>query len=115
MTEQRKNPYEVIYSRYATEKTTVLENLKNSESNKCVARCESPKYVFLVDKFANKTEIAKAVQSIYSEENIKVLAVNTITVKAKPKARRGKYRAGKTKAVKKAIVTLEKGDSLDNV
>jgi large subunit ribosomal protein L23 len=108
-----KNPFSVILSRYATEKSTVLEGLKDSESNKSVKRCELPKYVFIVDKTANKIEIASAVENIYSEQNVKVVAVNTINVKPKAKRRRG--RPGKTKAFKKAVVTLEKGDTIDNI
>ena len=46
-------------------------------------------------------------------KNVKVVAVNTINVKAK--ARRVRGRPGFKNAFKKAIVTFEKGDSLDNV
>lgn len=113
MRETNKNPYSVILSRYATEKSTVLESLKDSESNICVARCELPKYVFLVDPSSNKREIAQAVEEIYREQNVRVMSVNTINVKPKTKRRRG--RAGKTKAFKKAVVTLEKGDAIDNI
>jgi len=107
----KKSCYDVIFSRYNTEKSNLLEGLKSLESNPSLARCESPKYVFLVDKRANKREIAEAAEEIYSENNIKVKAVNTINVKPKPKRVRG--RKGKTAAFKKAIVTLDIGDSLD--
>lgn len=113
MNDTGTNPYSVILSRYATEKSTVLEGLKDSESNRCIKRFELPKYVFIVDKKANKIEIASAVEEIYSEKNVKVVAVNTINVKPKAKRRRG--RPGKTKAFKKAVVTLEKGDTIDNI
>ena len=106
----KKQPYSVIKSRYVTEKTSVLENLKNTESNKCVRKCKSPKFTFLVDIKANKVEIAKAVEEIYSDKKIKVVAVNTIRVK--PKQRRVRGRIGYTNAVKKAIVTLKEGDDL---
>lgn len=108
-----KNPYHVIKHQHVTEKAMVLQNLKNAESNVSLRRCESPKYVFIVDHKANKQEIAQAVEEIYREKNIKVVAVNTINVK--PKARRVRGRLGNTSAFKKAVVTLEKGDSLDNV
>lgn len=106
-----KNPYHVIKSRYVTEKSTVLEGLQHSNSNKSIARCSSPKYVFLVDKNANKTEIAQALEVIYAEKKIKVKAVNTINVKQKMRRVRGYkgYRAG----FKKAVVTLEAGDTID--
>lgn len=113
MEKKRKSPYSVVLSRYATEKTTVLEGLKESSSNRCLARCEEPKYVFIVEKSANKVEIALAIEEIYKEKNVKVVAVNTINVKPKPKRRRG--RSGKTKAFKKAVVTLEAGDVIDNI
>lgn len=108
-----RNPYQIIKHQYITEKATMLAGLKNANSNRSVARCESPKYVFEVERTANKQEIASALEEIYKEKNIKVVAVNTINVKAK--ARRVRGRLGEKSAFKKAIVTLEKGDSLDNV
>lgn len=109
-----KNPYDVIKSRYVTEKATVLEGLHGAESNKSVARCKTPKYVFVVDRQANKKEIAEAVETIFKQQKIKVVKVNTIQAKRKTK-RRGRGRPGETAAFKKAIVTLEEGDSIDNV
>lgn len=108
-----KNPYEIIKNLHITEKSRVLQELKNSDSNKCTKRCESPKYVFIVDKRANKIEIAQALEQIYSENGIKVVSVNTINVKGKRRRVRGKM--GHTSSFKKAVVTLEKGDSLDNI
>lgn len=107
---QKKTPYSVIKSRYITEKTRVLEDLKDNKSNPSVAACESPKYVFLVDVKANKREIAQAVEKIYAEKSIKVKSVNTITMKPKKKRVRG--REGFKSGYKKAIVTLEKGDQI---
>jgi large subunit ribosomal protein L23 len=109
----KKDPYQVVKHQLVTEKSLVLQELKNSKSNPSVSRCESPKYVFVVDRKANKGDIAKAIEDIYSDKNIKVVAVNTINVK--PKARRVRGRAGMKPGFKKAVVTLEKGDSLDNV
>ncbi|MBO2945817.1 50S ribosomal protein L23 [Paenibacillus sp. F411] len=59
------------------------------------------KYAFEVDIRANKTEIKKAVESIF---NVKVSNVNTMRVPAKPK-RYGRH-SGYTSEWKKAIVTL---------
>ena len=59
------------------------------------------KYVFKVMKNATKPEIAKAVEAMFG---VKVLDVNTINMKRKPK-RRGVH-SGYTAAWKKAIVTL---------
>jgi len=107
----KKNPYQVIKHLHVTEKSMVLEGLKDAKSNPSLAKCESPKYVFIVDPTANKQEIAQAVEEIYSDRNVKVVGVNTINVKAKQRRVRG--RLGMKKSFKKAVVTLEKGDSLD--
>lgn len=107
----KKNPYQIVKHQHVTEKAQVLEGLKNAESNVCLARCKSPKYVFIVDPTANKQEIAWAIEEIYSERKIKVVGVNTINVKGKERRVRG--RLGMRKSFKKAVVTLEEGDSLD--
>lgn len=109
-----QNPYDIIKSRYVTEKTTMLEGLHTAQSNRSLKACENPHYVFLVCKEANKQEIKCAVEEIYRERNIKVVAVNTIQTKAKAtRARRG--RPGAKASFKKAIVTLAKGDRLESV
>ncbi len=66
------------------------------------------KYVFLVDRKANKSEIAKAVELIYK---VSVISVNTINIKGKP-ARFGKN-TGRNPDYKKAIVMLKKGQKID--
>jgi len=107
----RKSPYSVIKSRYMTEKVNVLQNLHLAEGNKSLAKCNKPKYVFLVAKDANKTEIRLAIEEIYSEKGVKVTSVNTINIKPKPRRVRG--RKGKTAMKRKAVVTLSVGDMLD--
>lgn len=69
---------------------------------------DGKKVVFKVAKDANKIQIRQAVESIF---NVKVTNVNTVNVRAKKK-RVGRYE-GKTKAYKKAIVTLAEGSKLD--
>lgn len=64
--------------------------------------------VFSVDVKANKTQIKQAVEKIF---NVKVENVNTINVKPKKK-RVGRY-VGKTNKVKKAIVKLSEGSSIE--
>lgn len=108
-----KSPYQIIKHQYVTEKSMTLQRLKTAQSNPSLKRCESPKYVFVVDRAANKQEIARAVEQIYEKEGVKVVAVNTINAKAKPRRVRG--RSGFKSAFKKAVVTLRNGDSLDNV
>ena len=109
----KKNPYEVVKHQHITEKSIMLEGLKSAKSNISLARCESPKYVFIVDPKANKSEIAAAVEEIYADRKVKVVSVNTINVKGKDRRVRG--RLGTRKSFKKAIVTFEKGDSLDTL
>ena len=60
------------------------------------------KYTFEVNKKATKVEIAKAVEKLFE---VKVLKVNTISVKGKEK-RVGAH-LGKTSDWKKAIVTID--------
>ena len=65
-------------------------------------------YVFKVDVKANKTQIKQAVENIF---NVKVESVNVVNVKPKKK-RVGRY-VGKTNRVKKAIVKLKEGSSIE--
>ncbi len=108
----RKNsPFDIILSRHSTEKTRVLEQLQFNSSNVSVKRCNCPKYVFIVHKKANKQEIAAAVEEIYRDKKIKVVSVNTIN--NKPKACRMRGKSGFKPGFRKAIVTLEAGDSIE--
>ena len=63
---------------------------------------QAGKYTFEVNKKATKIEIAKAVEKLFE---VKVLNVNTMTVKGKTK--RVRYQEGKTPDWKKAIVTID--------
>ncbi len=106
-----KSPYNIIKHRHVTEKAGVLLGLQHATSNACVRKCDDPKYVFIVDKKASKKEIAWAIEEIYKEKKIKVAKVNTITIR--PHMRRVRGFLGKTQWVKKAVVTLTPGDTLD--
>jgi large subunit ribosomal protein L23 len=86
--------YDAILSPVITEKATML-----SEQNKVV---------FRVAKGATKTEIAAAVEDLFK---VSVVKVNTLNVKGKTKRFRG--REGRRSDVKKAIVTLAEGQSID--
>lgn len=107
----RKNNYEIILSRHVTEKATMLSGLWEKESNASLKKCELPKYVFRVHPKANKIEIARALEEIYAQKKVKVVSVNTINVKPKPRRLRGIK--GDTRKFKKAIVTFSKNDRLD--
>lgn len=64
---------------------------------------KTKKYTFEVLRTATKPEIAKAVEEAF--DGVKVSAVNTASVKSKPKSLGG-HRPGLTRTWKKAIVTL---------
>lgn len=70
------------------------------------------RYGFRVQKGANKIEIKKAVEEMYS---VTVTDVNTLIVAPKRKSRYTKSGMvnGATSAYKKAIVTLKEGDKID--
>jgi large subunit ribosomal protein L23 len=86
--------YDVILSPVITEKATRL-----SEANQVV---------FRVALDATKPKIAKAVEDLFK---VKVKAVNTVRVKGKQKAFRG--RPFVRSDFKKAIVTLVEGYQID--
>lgn len=86
--------YDIIRSPVITEKSTMA-----SENNQVV---------FNVSSGATKPEIKKAVETLFS---VKVKAVNTLNRKGKTKRFRGMI--GKQSDVKKAIVTLHEGSSID--
>ncbi len=65
-------------------------------------------YVFKANKKATKNQIKKAVEEAFG---VKVKSINTLITKSKKK-RVGKY-SGLSKTYKKAIVTLQDGQSID--
>ena len=86
--------YDVILSPVITEKTAIL-----SEHNQVT---------FKVAGTASKPEIKAAVETLFG---VKVAAVNTLNRKGKRKIFKGVR--GKQSDFKKAIVTLEEGQSID--
>ena len=66
------------------------------------------RYVFNVRRGATKSAIKQAVEQLF---NVKVKAVNTLVRKGKRKVFRGIR--GRQTDVKKAVVTLEDGHSID--
>ena len=86
--------HDVILSPVITEKSTLLTEVNQ--------------VVFRVAPDATKPAIAKAVADLFK---VKVKGVNTVTVKGKTKAARG--RPYKRSDYKKAIVTLEEGQQID--
>ena len=67
---------------------------------------QAGKYTFEVNKKATKIEIAKAVEKLFE---VKVLKVNTLTVRGKSK--RVGVHQGRTSDWKKAVVTIDTNPS----
>lgn len=86
--------YDTIIKPVITEKATLLS--------------EHGKVVFEVPLKATKKQIAEAVEALFK---VKVEKVNTLRVKGKTKRFRGI--TGRRKDVKKAVVSLEDGHSID--
>ena len=86
-----RSSYDVLKRQLITEKTTKL--------------ADELKYTFEVDQDANRLEVKQAVEEIFDR---KVENVRIVNVRKKAK-KMGRYE-GFTPAVKKAIVTLKKGE-----
>lgn len=89
----RSIAWRVLIKPWITEKATLLQ--------------KQGKYVFEVDSKATKSEIKKAIETYYK---VKVVQVNILKVKGKIR-RLGRV-VGKTRNRKKAIVTINKGDTI---
>jgi large subunit ribosomal protein L23 len=89
-----KDPYSIIIKPVITEDATRLS--------------ERGQYAFKVDIRSTKPEIRKAVEKAF---NVKVKKVSTQVIRGKMK--RVRYQLGKRSDWKKAIVTLEEGQTLE--
>jgi large subunit ribosomal protein L23 len=87
--------YHIIRRALITEKSTI-------------AKDESNKYIFEVDRRANKIEVAKALEKLFK---VKVLDVHVMNVKGKKK-RVGRI-LGEKRSWKKAVVTLAPGSRIE--
>lgn len=87
--------YQIIKKLLVTEKSTL-------------ARDESNKYIFEVDRKANKVEIGRAVEKLFK---VKVVDVRVMNVLGKKK-RTGRV-MGQKSSWKKAIVTLTAGNRIE--
>ena len=86
--------YDTILAPVITEKATLL--------------ADHNKVVFRVAMGATKEDIASAVEQLFK---VKVVKVNTLIQKGKTKRFRG--HEGRRSDIKKAVVTLEEGQSID--
>ena len=103
-----KDPYSIIVRPHITEKSVALSY--GSERIKDEAELVR-KYTFIVNRDANKIEIKQAIEAIY-EKKITVDSVRTVKVLGK-KRRRGQS-IGYEPDRKKAIITLAKGQMLED-
>ena len=86
--------YDIIKRPITTEKSTNLQQFNQ--------------YTFVVSKNSNSFEIKNAIQMIFK---VKVNKVNTSILRGKGKTFKGQY--GFRKDIKKAIITLEEGNTID--
>ena len=89
------NPFEIIRTVRLTEKGTRQGEKYNQ-------------YTVMANPRANKPQIRAAVQELFK---VKVVRVNTLNVRGKPRRQRTKQ-AGQSLNWKKAIVTLKEGDKI---
>ncbi|MBB76668.1 MAG: 50S ribosomal protein L23 [Planctomycetaceae bacterium] len=90
-------PYQVVLRPLVTEKGTKLASDPQTRA-----------YTFVVNPLANKTEIRAAVEELF---DVKVEKVRTQTRIGKP--RRYRFRYGRTKSWKKAVVKLDEDSRID--
>ena len=87
--------YDIIKKPITTEKSTNLQQFNQ--------------YSFVVSKNSNSIEIKNAIEAIFK---VKVNKVNTSILRGKGKTFKGQY--GFRKDSKKAIVTLDEGNTIDS-
>jgi large subunit ribosomal protein L23 len=90
-----KAPHDIIFAPVVSEKSYDLIEDQNT-------------YTFEVDPRSNKEEIRDAIEEVF---DVTVLRVNTMNRKGKRK--RSGYKIGKRKDIKRAVVKLAEGDSID--
>lgn len=91
-------------------RSIVIKPIMSEKSEKLTSK--GNQYTFVVEKSANKLEIKKAIEEMFTTN---VVAVNTVIVPAKLKSRntRSGVVRGSVSAYKKAYVTLAEGEELD--
>jgi len=91
------DPYRVIKKAISTEKASRLKEREN-------------KYTFEVDMDATKTDIKRAIETLFK---VKVLKVNTLILHGKK--RRVRWQPGRRPDWKKAVATLRVGDRIETL
>ena len=77
-------------------------------TEKSTANAQFNKYIFEVRNDANKINIKKTIEDIYK---VKVQKLNSLNVKSKPKVFKGQ--SGTRSELKRIIVTLKEGNTID--
>ena len=77
-------------------------------TEKSTANAQFNKYIFEVRKDADKINIKKTIEDIYK---VKVQKLNSLNVKSKPKVFKGQR--GTRSELKRIIVTLKEGNTID--
>ena len=77
-------------------------------TEKSTANAQFNKYIFEVRNDANKINIKKTIEEIYK---VKVQKLNSLYVKSKPKVFKGQR--GTRSELKRIIVTLKEGNTID--
>ena len=77
-------------------------------TEKSTANAQFNKYIFEVRNDANKINIKKTIEEIYK---VKVQKLNSLNVKSKPKVFKGQRGTGSE--LKRIIVTLKEGNTID--
>lgn len=79
-------------------------------SEKSYGLLDNGVYTFVVANDSNKVEIRSAVEALF---NVKVTKVNTLNRKGKRKLNRRSRTFGKRPDLKRAVVTLAEGQTID--
>lgn len=106
-----KDPYSIIVKPHITEKSVALSY--GSDRIKDEAELVR-KYTFIVNRDANKIEIKQALEAIYKTNGTPITVESVRTVKVLGKKRRRGQSTGYEPDRKKAIVTLAKGQMLED-
>ena len=77
-------------------------------TEKSTANAQFNKYIFEVRNDSNKINIKKTIEEIYK---VKVQKLNSLNVKSKPKVFKGQR--GTRSELKRIIVTLKEGNTID--
>ena len=87
--------------------STIIQNIVTEKSSD---RQSKGQYTFLVRKDATKIDVKQAVKAIYGAD---VKNVRTMIAPEKTRMLKGRYPWAKRPVMKKAVVTLKKGKTID--